>query len=70
MIASMISAAPFEVVGLSPFAAGTRQHASIPAQMVPRRIADLTAYNTSLCAELRNRPCGAAVRRERWNTTQ
>jgi hypothetical protein len=66
----MISAASHEVVGFSPFAAGTGDGALIPAQMVPRRIANLTGYNTSLSAELRNRRSGAAVRRERWNTTR
>jgi len=88
----MISAASLEVVGFSPFAAGTGDGALIPAQMVARRIANVTGYNTSLSAELRNdlrrlrrltahaaaatksprptRCSGAAVRRERWNTTR
>jgi hypothetical protein len=68
MIARMISAASFEVIGFWPFAAGIRDHAPIPARAAPRRTAILTRYNTVRSAELRNHGAGAPVRQDRWNT--
>ena len=68
LVARMISARSLDPSGFSPFAAGIRGHASIPASRGSRRLANLTRYNTGDGAEFRR--TGAPVARERWNMSR